>query len=102
MTDLKLSASLSTILEAVSRRSVSLRPCDSGEPRVLFSVQDRRTVKNLSVRVLCDRTSAKGAYEQLKKTCFEQRDHYPVFGEPDLYPDISWYSHTNFYKYAHH
>lgn len=60
MTVLKLSASLSTILEAVSRRRISLKFWDSGELWALFSVQVWRTWKKLSVRVLCEvRTSAK-------------------------------------------
>ena len=61
-TVLKLSASLSTTLVAVSRRRVSLKPRDSGELRVLFSVQVRRILKKFSVRVLYE------AYQQSSYT----------------------------------
>jgi len=52
-TDLKLSASISTIREAASCKRISLKPWDWGEPRELFSVHDRRTSKKESECVFC-------------------------------------------------
>jgi hypothetical protein len=53
MTNWKLSASVSAIREAVSRRRISLNPRDSGDPRELLSVHDRRTSKKYLEWVLC-------------------------------------------------
>jgi hypothetical protein len=63
MTNLKLSASFSTIREILSRNRISLRLCDSGEPREPFSVHDRRTSKNDIGCVLC------GERQHLTETC---------------------------------